>query len=147
MDDETFPGQLVEYSEHGHTFRYSAGAKGGVILGEDDKRIGKFFIQDVGDGDTPLGLYVQSEVTNPHREGYSSNYVYADNLNGASAYLIGYEDGRGTAAPTDVLLGLTEDECLALISGTASGETDDLRHTARIKIEEALNQHRGIISE
>lgn len=77
---DTFEGQLEEHSEYGHLFRYSPGAKAGVII-ENDIEIGSFTRVDMGGPDEPLGIYV--------RETGGTEYLYADTINGASAYLVG----------------------------------------------------------
>ncbi|WP_415940398.1 hypothetical protein [Streptomyces sp. 039-1] len=85
MTSDRFTGQLVEHSVHGDEFCYGPGGYGaGAVFNSNGDKIGQFLRKDAGDGSEPLGIYVRAI-----QDGDDADYIYADNINGASAYLVG----------------------------------------------------------
>jgi hypothetical protein len=83
-DDKEFPGQLITEAG-GFTFKHAAGAKGGKVYAGHNLR-GEFIVMDVGDEDTPCGIYVKAWER--------SDFLYADTYEGAAACIIAYQYGR-----------------------------------------------------
>ncbi|MFF2406707.1 hypothetical protein [Streptomyces sp. NPDC058092] len=83
-----FPGQLIT-QRNGFTFKRDPGAKGGKVYDEDDALRGAFIVMDVGDADTPLGVYVKAWQRD--------EFVYADTYDGAAGCILAAEYGAEDA--------------------------------------------------
>jgi uncharacterized CHY-type Zn-finger protein len=87
MTDKDFPGQLITEAG-GFTFKHDPGATGGKVYAGHNLR-GDFMVIDVGDENTPTGVYV--------RAWKRSDFLFADTYEGAAACVIAYQYGTEAA--------------------------------------------------